>query len=64
MEKACQGCTARYPGCHGKCKKYAEFREQWERAKAYNALLDNADATNLLYARAMREKAHWRWNKK
>lgn len=36
IETPCKKCTkdtGRYPGCHGKCKKYLRFREEWDRKK-------------------------------
>lgn len=28
MNNACKNCTDRYIGCHSKCDKYAEFRNE------------------------------------
>lgn len=38
METWCKDCEDRHPGCHGKCEKYAEFK-QWreERKKQIEA---------------------------
>jgi hypothetical protein len=29
----CKDCKDRYIGCHGKCERYAEFKEEGERIK-------------------------------
>ena len=29
----CQGCEDRHSGCHGKCKKYKFWKDEWQKKK-------------------------------
>ena len=31
--KCCYKCEVRYPGCHSKCKRYKQEKEQYEKEK-------------------------------
>ena len=34
MDATCKGCADRFPGCHDKCERYAQFRAELERVNA------------------------------
>ena len=63
MESVCKGCAERYTACWGRCKKYVEAKEAYEkRKKAYkkytilNDLLDSVHYTGLKYERNNRRQ--------
>lgn len=34
IQSGCKGCMKRYPGCHGECESYREFRAWIEQRNA------------------------------
>lgn len=56
----CYKCEAREPGCHGKCEKYAEWRENHEalRTARWEAIKDPARSVLIENRKTRNEK--WR----
>ena len=48
----CRECPVRYPGCHARCDRYAEFRRGMDAAK----LARQRDSNVMRYVRESHEK--------
>ena len=62
MRCECKDCDKRTVGCHGKCEKYAAYREQMDRIKKLQAVESSADEVT---SRAIRRTmGKYKWNTK
>lgn len=58
----CHGCPERVVGCHGKCEKYAAYRQEHDERLTYAAILESGKRKQLTDS-LLKSRAH-AWGKR